>query len=140
MAIHNNIQVKFNVGGKIFETITSTLAKAGHNSFFRKMFDKNWNLQTYDSADDDGNYFIDRNPDCFTVLLDLLRTGQLYIPSNIPEKLLHRDALFYGLLDNVRSAKCGQFDGNRLRFSPSVTAKHPVMAPPSEAALTVAAV
>ncbi|KAI8019129.1 BTB/POZ domain-containing protein [Camellia lanceoleosa] len=44
MAIHNNIQVKFNVGGKIFQTTTSTLANAGHNFFFGKMFDKNWNL------------------------------------------------------------------------------------------------
>ncbi|GMP35759.1 hypothetical protein CsSME_00008089 [Camellia sinensis var. sinensis] len=78
------------------------------------MFDKNWNLQTYNSADDDGNYVIDRNPDCFSVLFGLLRTGELYIPSNIPEKLLHREALFYDLLDNICSTKCGQFDGNRL--------------------------
>ncbi|GMP35774.1 hypothetical protein CsSME_00008099 [Camellia sinensis var. sinensis] len=125
MAIHNNILVKFNVGGKIFETTTSTLANAGHNSFVGKMFDKNWNLQTYNSADGDGNYFIDWNPDCFAVLLDLLRTGELYIPSNIPEKILHREALFYGLLDNVRSAKWGQFDGNRLPFSHSVTDQAP---------------
>ncbi|KAL7224261.1 hypothetical protein ACSBR1_025679 [Camellia fascicularis] len=84
MAIHSNIYVKFNVGGKIFQTTTSTLANAGNNSFFGKMFDKNWNLQTYNSADDDGNYFIDWNPDCFAILHDLLRTGELYIPSNIP--------------------------------------------------------
>ncbi|KAI8019769.1 BTB/POZ domain-containing protein [Camellia lanceoleosa] len=80
------------------------------------MFDENWNLQTHNFDE----YFIDRNPDCFAVLLDLLRTGELCIPSNIPEKLLHKEALFYGLLDYVQTAKWGQFDGNRLQFSQSV--------------------
>ncbi|CAL5328125.1 unnamed protein product [Camellia sinensis] len=109
--------VKFNVGGKIFETTATTLANAGRNSLFGAMFDENWNLQTHNFDE----YYIDRNPDCFAVLLDLLRTGELCIPSNIPEKLIHREALFYGLLDHVRTAKWGQFDGNRLWFSQSVT-------------------
>ncbi|CAL5376280.1 unnamed protein product [Camellia sinensis] len=113
--------VKFNVGGKIFETTATTLANAGRNSLFGTMFDENWNLQTHNFDE----YFIDRNPDCFAVLLDLLRTGELCIPSNIPEKLLHREALFYGLLDHVRTAKWGQFDGNRLRFSQSVMGQAP---------------
>ncbi|KAF5929945.1 hypothetical protein HYC85_000098 [Camellia sinensis] len=72
MAIHNNILVKFNVGGNIFKTTISTLANAGHNSFFGKI-----------------------------------------------------EALLYGLLDNVRSAKCGQFDGSRLQFSHSLTGQAP---------------
>ncbi|KAF5956422.1 hypothetical protein HYC85_003647, partial [Camellia sinensis] len=94
-------RVKFNIGGKIFETTTTTLANGGCNSFFAAMFDNNWNLQTHNSAaDDDGDYFIDRNPNCFAIL-NLLRTRELYIPSNIPENLFHREALFYGLLDNV---------------------------------------
>ncbi|RWW71197.1 hypothetical protein BHE74_00021076 [Ensete ventricosum] len=33
---------------------------------------------------------IDRNPACFVVLLDLLRTCKLHIPANMPEKLLYR--------------------------------------------------
>uniref|UniRef100_A0A5B6ZKT2 BTB domain-containing protein n=1 Tax=Davidia involucrata TaxID=16924 RepID=A0A5B6ZKT2_DAVIN len=114
-------RMRFNVGGKIFETTATTLANAGRNSLFGAMFDDNWNLQT-DRSDD---HFIDRNPDCFAVLLDLLRTGELHIPSNIPEKLLYREALFYGLLDHVRSAKWGQFDGNRLRLSRSITGRAP---------------
>ncbi|CAL5376263.1 unnamed protein product [Camellia sinensis] len=113
--------VKFNVGGKIFETTATTLANAGRNSLFGTMFNENWNLQTHNFDE----YFIDRNPDCFAVLLDLLRTGELCIPSNIPEKLLHREALFYGLLDHVRTAKWGQFDGNRLRFLQSVMGQAP---------------
>ncbi|XP_052199531.1 BTB/POZ domain-containing protein At2g24240-like [Diospyros lotus] len=114
-------RVKFNVGGKIFETTATTLAIAGRNSFFGAMFDEDWNLQTDNSEE----RFIDRNPDCFAILLDLLRTGELYIPQNIPEKLLYREAQFYGLLDHVRAAKWGQFDGNRLRFSLSIAGQAP---------------
>ncbi|GMP35775.1 hypothetical protein CsSME_00008100 [Camellia sinensis var. sinensis] len=113
--------VKFNVRGKIFETTTTTLANAGRNFLFGAMFDENWNLQTHNFDE----YFINRNPNCFAVLLDLLRTGELCIPSNIPEKLIHREALFSGLLDHVRIAKWGQFDGNRLRFSQSLTDQAP---------------
>lgn len=115
-------RIRLNVGGKIFETTATTLAIAGRNSLFGPMFDENWNLQPNSTTTE---HFIDRNPDCFSVLLDLLRTGELYIPPNIPEKLLYREALFYGLLDHVRSAKWGPFDGNRLRASKSVTGRAP---------------
>ncbi|KAJ7979615.1 BTB/POZ domain-containing protein [Quillaja saponaria] len=114
-------RVKFNVGGRILETTATTLANAGRNSMFGAMFDENWSLL----SDNSNEYFIDRNPDCFAVLLDLLRTGELYVPANIPEKLLYREALFYGLLNHVRSAKRGQFDGNRLRLCGSVTGQAP---------------
>ncbi|CAI9098850.1 OLC1v1035573C1 [Oldenlandia corymbosa var. corymbosa] len=115
-------RVRFNVGGRIFETSATTLANAGRNSLFGAMFDDNWNFHPGHTITE---HFIDRNPDCFAVLLDLLRTGELYLPSNMPEKLLYREALFYGLLDHVRSAKWGQFDGNRLKLSGSVTGRAP---------------
>lgn len=115
-------RVRFNVGGRIFETTATTLANAGRNSMFGAMFDENWNLQPSINS---GEYFIDRNPDCFSVLLDLLRTRELYIPSNMPEKLLYREALYYGLLDHVRSSKWGEFDGNRLGLSRSVAGRAP---------------
>ncbi|PIA45837.1 hypothetical protein AQUCO_01600224v1 [Aquilegia coerulea] len=115
-------RIKFNVGGKIFETSATTLANAGRNSLFGPMFDDNWNLQSMESNDE---YFIDRNPACFAVLLDLLRNGELHVPAKVPEKLLYREALYYGLLDHVRAAKWGQFDGNRLRLCASITGRAP---------------
>ncbi|MCI00628.1 BTB/POZ domain-containing protein [Trifolium medium] len=120
MGIKND-RVKFNVGGRVFETTATTLANAGRNSMLGAMLDENWNLL----QDNRSEKFIDRNPDCFSVILDLLRTGELYIPQNISEKLLYREALFYGVLDHVRSAKWGQFDGNRLRLSQSVQGQAP---------------
>ncbi|WVZ13231.1 hypothetical protein V8G54_017761 [Vigna mungo] len=116
-------RMKFNVGGRVMETTATTLANAGRNSMFGAMFDDNWNLIL--PSNKESERFIDRNPDCFEILLDLLRTGELYIPPNIPEKLLYREALYYGVLDHVRAAKWGPFDGNRLRLSRSLQGQAP---------------
>ncbi|KAK4731849.1 hypothetical protein R3W88_024837 [Solanum pinnatisectum] len=86
------------------------------------MFDDNWNLHS-DSAITE--HFIDRNPDCFGVLLDLLRTGELYIPPKIDKELLYREAGYYGILDHVRSAKWGLFDGNKGRLAQSIALASP---------------
>ncbi|KAI3929420.1 hypothetical protein MKW92_010447 [Papaver armeniacum] len=115
-------KVRFNVGGKIFETTATTLASARRNSMFGAMFDDEWNLQPREANEE---YFIDRNPDCFSVLLDLLRTGDLYVPPHVPDKLFYREALYYGLLDNVKSAKWGNFDSNRLTLTSSVKGRPP---------------
>ncbi|KHN42817.1 BTB/POZ domain-containing protein [Glycine soja] len=118
-------RVKFNVGGRVMETTSTTLANAGRNSMFGAMFDDNWNLIPNNDDNNNNERFIDRNPDCFAILLDLLRTGELYVPPDIPEKLLYREALYYGLLDHVRAAKWGPFDGNRLRLSRSLQGQAP---------------
>ncbi|KAI3857061.1 hypothetical protein MKX03_015433 [Papaver bracteatum] len=110
-------KVRFNVRGKIFETTATTLASAGRSSMFGAMFDDEWNLQPSEVNEE---YFIDGDPDCFSVLLNLLKTGELYVPSHIPDKLLYREALYYGLIDHVRTARFGEFDGNRLRLTSSV--------------------
>ncbi|KAK6774589.1 hypothetical protein RDI58_029828 [Solanum bulbocastanum] len=81
------------------------------------MFDENWNLHS-DAAITE--HFIDRNPDYFGVLLDLLRTGELYVPPKIDKKFLYREGGYYGILDHVRSAECDTFDGNRLRLAKSI--------------------
>ncbi|KAF3620806.1 putative BTB/POZ domain-containing protein-like [Capsicum annuum] len=111
-------RVELNVGGRIFETTAATLGIAGEKSFFRAMFDENWNLHS-DSAITE--HFIDRDPDYFAVLLSLLRTGELYIPPKIDKRLLYREAEYYGILDQVRSAKWGSFDGNRVRLAESIS-------------------
>ncbi|KAG5569454.1 hypothetical protein H5410_059220 [Solanum commersonii] len=100
------------------ETTATTLASAGRNSFFGPMFDENWNLHSDGSSTE---HFIDRNPNYFGVLLDLLRTGELYIPPKIDKKHLYREALYYGIEDHLRLAKWGPFDGNRLRLAKSIT-------------------
>lgn len=122
MGAHRD-RIRFNVGGRIFETTATTLANAGRNSFFGAIFDDNWDFRFDGGTSHEP--FIDRNPDCFAVLLDLLRTGDLNVPPNVSEKSLYREASFYGILDHVRAAKWGQFDGNRIRLSRSVSGHAP---------------
>ncbi|KAI3851959.1 hypothetical protein MKW98_019958 [Papaver atlanticum] len=105
------------VRGNFFETITTTLASAGRSSMFGAMFDDEWNLRPREVNEE---YFIDRNPDCFSVLLDLLSTGELYVPPHMPDKLFYREALYYGLIDHVRTARFCEFDCNRLGLTSSV--------------------
>ncbi|KAI3925955.1 hypothetical protein MKW98_028091 [Papaver atlanticum] len=99
-------KVRVNVRGKIFEITAATFETARRNSVF-------------------GEYFIDRNPDCFCVLLDLFGTCELHVPPNIPEKLLYREGHYYGLLDHVKTAKWGTFDSNRLRLTGTVSGQAP---------------
>ncbi|XP_015060067.1 BTB/POZ domain-containing protein At2g24240-like [Solanum pennellii] len=110
-------RVKLDVGGKKFETTATTLASGGRTSFFGAMFNDDWNLHSDGSITE---LFIDRNPEYFGVLLDLLRTGELYIPRKIDKKHLYREALYYGIEDHLRLAKWGPFDGNRLRLAESI--------------------
>ncbi|GKU87197.1 hypothetical protein SLEP1_g1640 [Rubroshorea leprosula] len=115
-------RIKFNVGGRVFETTATTLANAGRDSYFGALFNDDWDLLHSNNSQE---FFIDGNPECFSILLDLLRTGYLHIPSNVPERLLYREAAFYGLINHVRSAKWGPFNGNRLRYCKSVTGRAP---------------
>ncbi|KAF7009876.1 hypothetical protein CFC21_024367 [Triticum aestivum] len=120
-------RVRFNVGGQAFETTTTTLANAGRDSMLGALLDASWNVPCASAGGEDAaaEYFIDRNPACFAVLLDLLRTGSLHVPPHLPEKLLYREALYYGLLDHVRAARWGTFDGDRLRLASSVPGRAP---------------
>ncbi|CAL4968274.1 unnamed protein product [Urochloa decumbens] len=112
-------RVRLNVGGRVFETTASTLAAAGRDTMLGAMIDTSWNSTPHSPAGP-AEYFIDRDPSSFAVLLDLLRTGALHVPPGLPEPTLYREALYYGLLDRVRAARMGCFDGDRLRLSASV--------------------
>ncbi|KAM0847074.1 hypothetical protein ACQ4PT_055259 [Festuca glaucescens] len=113
-------RVRLNVGGRVFETTADTLASAGRDTMLGAMLDASWNVPGAEAE-----YFIDRDPACFAVLLDLLRTGGLHLPAHIPEAVLCREALYYGLLDRVRAARWGEFDGDRLRLAASVPGRAP---------------
>ncbi|KAG0533834.1 hypothetical protein BDA96_04G227000 [Sorghum bicolor] len=121
-------RVRLNVGGRVFETTAATLASAGRDTMLGAMLDASWNACRDDAIDGGGaaaEYFIDRDPASFAVLLDLLRTGGLHVPPGVPEATLYREALYYGLLDRVRAARLGEFDGDRLCLSASVPGRAP---------------
>ncbi|XP_051151346.1 BTB/POZ domain-containing protein At5g41330 [Andrographis paniculata] len=83
---HSNV-VTIDVGGQIFQTTKQTLSSAGPKSLLSKI-----------SSSDRSIPFIDRDPELFSILLSLLRTG------NLPSKAkafdiqdLIFEAQFYGI-------------------------------------------
>ncbi|XP_058100949.1 protein ENDOPLASMIC RETICULUM-ARRESTED PEN3 [Magnolia sinica] len=91
-------RIKLNVGGKLFETTISTLQAAGPDSLLAA-------LSTRPSNDDSDPVFIDRDPEIFSVLLSLLRSGRL--PSTarrFSNQELAEEALYYGVESRLKSA------------------------------------
>ncbi|KAL4592562.1 hypothetical protein LXL04_005562 [Taraxacum kok-saghyz] len=119
--------VTIDVGGQLFQTTKQTLTLAGSNTLFSNIF------TTYDQIP-----FIDRDPDLFSILLSVLRTG------NFPSKAkafdiqdIISEAKFYGIDHLVVQSHSNpsQFDAFNLekstilplsgRDSPSVVATSP---------------
>jgi len=63
--------IKLNVGGKIFTTSKSTLLSIKDTYFYSLVSSGKW------KPEEDGAFFIDRNPKHFDRILDFLRTGEL---------------------------------------------------------------
>ncbi|PKI37701.1 hypothetical protein CRG98_041994 [Punica granatum] len=110
-------RLKFNVGGKIFETTKTTLANAASSSFFSALLNDRWNSDT-------DEIFIDRDPKCFGALLNLLRTGELCIPGSVTKDFFYKEALYYGLEGHLQAAVRGNLNGNLLRLSHFVSVSH----------------
>lgn len=113
-------RVRFNVGGKKFVTSRATIENGGRNSMLAAMIDSLWQKPADSDEKQEQELFIDRNPVYFSVLLDLLRTGELHIPTGMSERALFREALYYGILDHVRDARSGPLDGNRVVRTASI--------------------
>jgi hypothetical protein len=82
--------IELNVGGKYYATTLTTLHKFP-DSMLARMFSG----QFPTTQDKDGRYFIDRNGDAFGVILDFLRTGNLFIPPYLCKELILEEAQFY---------------------------------------------
>lgn len=87
-----NLQlVKLDFGGMRFTTSVDTLTSGEGDNFFKSLL-RGGQIPSYQDAD--GYYFIDRNGKYFEPILDFLRTGVLYIPSNMSRKLVEELARF----------------------------------------------
>nr|XP_043613015.1 BTB/POZ domain-containing protein At5g41330-like [Erigeron canadensis] len=122
----NNV-VTIDVGGQIFQTTKQTLTFAGSNTIFSNLFN------SYDHIP-----FIDRDPDLFSILLSVLRTG--FLPSKAKSFDIQDiifEAKFYGI-DHLlvqSDSNPSQFEAFNLekskilnlggRDSPSVIATSP---------------
>lgn len=92
----SNRRVKLDVGGKIFETTTSTLQSAGKTSLLAR------SALSTDSAE----IFFDRDPHLFALLLGVLRTGKLSASTweKFDIEALIDEASYYGILEPVKKA------------------------------------
>ncbi|XP_059308660.1 BTB/POZ domain-containing protein At5g41330 [Lycium ferocissimum] len=90
---NNNTIITIDVGGQLFQTTKQTLKQAGPKSLFSTILNNNNN-----NNNDNSIPFIDRDPEIFSILLSLLRTGNL--PSkakNFDIQDLIFEAQYYGV-------------------------------------------
>ena len=84
-------KVKLNVGGGYFVTSRSTLLKF-EDSYFAGLMRSGG-----EPDEDDGAYFIDRNPDHFRKILDYMRTGYLETIPDDEKAPFHVELEYYGI-------------------------------------------
>jgi len=84
-------KIKLNIGGTKFTTTKSTLLSIKDTYFYAMLSSGRW------TPDEDGEYFIDRNPKCFEIILDYLRSGNLDLRGLDPDTLyrLEQDLDYY---------------------------------------------
>ncbi|XP_078577964.1 BTB/POZ domain-containing protein KCTD17-like [Branchiostoma floridae x Branchiostoma japonicum] len=91
--------VRLNVGGTMFETTRTTLARL-KSQFLDRLLAEDSGF----SRPADGVYKIDRDPEVFRVLLNFGRHGQFLLNSHVTAAMLEADADFYILGQYVRLA------------------------------------
>ena len=87
--------ISLNVGGTIFATSVATLTQYP-NSMLGAMFDPE-SERPPARKDGQGNYFIDRDPEPFKVVLSFLRTARLTNPCGCTLEQLECEADYFGL-------------------------------------------
>jgi len=100
-------KITLNVGGKKFATAKSTLLNH-KGSYFEVMLSGPW------EPDKDGEYFIDRNPKLFGVILDFLRSGKINLMGWSQEDLqmLEEDLDYYQIkISEILQIKWDYFVG-----------------------------
>eukprot|EP01125_Pyxidicula_operculata_P015988 TRINITY_DN5464_c0_g1_i2.p1 TRINITY_DN5464_c0_g1~~TRINITY_DN5464_c0_g1_i2.p1 ORF type:complete len:204 (+),score=19.58 TRINITY_DN5464_c0_g1_i2:44-655(+) len=92
---NTNKKIKLDVGGKNFHTSLSTLTRL-KPTFFSAMFSGQFNVK----PDDDGTFFIDRDPLAFAHVLNYLRGDlNVHIEFLSPHEMasLRADAVYFGI-------------------------------------------
>lgn len=90
--------VKLNVGGQVFLTSRETLSAS---PFFLGLLEGGIGTATYEGA-----VFIDRSPQVFARVLELLRTGVLFWNSDAELRAIQIDCNFYLLARHFQEALC----------------------------------
>ena len=89
--IRSKQTVIINVGGQVFETYKSTLRRLKSCKL-----SKDSEMAKYYRVDN-GDYFFDRDPYAFNIILNYLRYGDLHLPTNLCGPALMREFEFWGV-------------------------------------------
>lgn len=95
--------VKFNIGGRIFETYKDTILKYPETLLGRTLIN-NTNENWGKTEDNNKIYFFDRNPDLFSFILDYYRTNQIIYPKIISKEDFQKE-LDYWCIDYEKNEK-----------------------------------
>ena len=93
----NTPTVKFNVGGKAFETSRSLILQ--HEGTFLAFLVSEWQI------DHTKPIFIDKNGTTFDFVLDYLRYGRITLPMTISKEMFLLDMDFYGIAHEEGTVK-----------------------------------
>lgn len=88
-----NGRVILNVGGKRFETLVETLKKFP-NTMLGAMFSSSVAIAV---PDENGEYFFDRDPKLFEVVLNFYRHSKIIIPANRSAEMVKEELDFFGI-------------------------------------------
>lgn len=113
--------IKLSIGGKEFKTTRGTLV-ADQKSMLARMFEKTDDSAILPAAskDENGAYFIDRDPRYFNVVLNFLRTGVVEINETIDLNFLLLEANYYGIdgmIEKIEQSKKAREDEQNQKFS-----------------------
>lgn len=92
-----NDVIRLDVGGRLFKTTRATLV-SDPDSMLAKMFDPDSGWMAPAKQDGEtGTTFIDRNPDAFEVILDFLRTREVFDWPGVSSERVRCEAKYFGL-------------------------------------------
>lgn len=100
--------VRLNVGGTVFMTTKTTLAKDPKSFLCRICQDEDTGdggSRLGSEKDESGAYLIDRDPKYFGPVLNFLRHGKLVMDKNIVEEGVLEEAEFYNITDLIKLLK-----------------------------------
>lgn len=105
-------QIELNVGGKLYNTTTTTLTRLPNN-LIEKMFTGQMPI----AKDPKGRYFIDRDGEIFGYILDFLRTKSLTLNDHFHDmESLMQEAEFYQINDLKRLIQSHAATTRRLKI------------------------
>jgi hypothetical protein len=87
--------IELDIGGVRYKTTKQTLIGDGKKpNFFTGLLNSGLDASLRDPS---GAYFIDREGKYFAPILEYLRTGEVFLPKDMPPQFVAREAQYYGI-------------------------------------------